>query len=166
MILFWIHHLVYKLPENRENAHCKFPEPKVMSSNGLFCPANSPKPKDTTQKHLTSCEPANVWHFFLINDPKDTFSADQNYIFFPVRVVLHSKCFLTSKYIQTAVLNLHKTLAGLISDGNKFADQVIFLDRCCTSAHKRRKLGWIKLKYYQHQYFLNSVSSVFSIFIK
>lgn len=51
-----------------------------------------------------------------------------------------SRCFLTSEFPSD--YNFQKTLAGFIS-GKKFADvnQVIFLERYCTSAHERRKLG-------------------------
>lgn len=60
-------------------AHHNFPEPKLTSSKGFFCPTNIPKPKDPSftiindkemQRILTfkKPKPANVLHFCLKND--------------------------------------------------------------------------------------------------
>lgn len=70
-VIFLINNLFYKMSENSQNVHHNFPELKVTSSNGLFCPTNSPKSKDIQLRDIKSPhigEPDNVFASLRAND--------------------------------------------------------------------------------------------------
>ena len=66
-----INHSVNTKFENREKKEEHFPEPRVMHSNVLFCPTNSPNPKDipfTLKENKNTCSKSpqlRDWNYLL-----------------------------------------------------------------------------------------------------
>ncbi len=62
-------HRFFMISIDKYSGATHFPEPKVTSSNCLFCPIISPIPKDTMiYDKIHQMEQVIVWHFCLIND--------------------------------------------------------------------------------------------------